>query len=173
LNAAIAQSDNSFLAQAIALSAAAGGATVDALPSLPMASAQTKDITISTGAGTSAALATLDPFKPGFGSFPKPSDPLLLGIKPVLELDQRSRYLQHLHELRRINEGDDTSDSPGYSLNLVRIPVSMLPGKLTRTGFGAEITVTATPFLSDDLLPTTFRNLVSVCTETISRLLSK
>ena len=82
-----------------------------------------------------------------------------ISLEPVIELDQLSRYLNHLHELRRINEGDDTSDSPGYSLNLVRMPISILPGKLTRTGFGAEVTVTCTPVITDDLMPTTFHNL--------------
>ena len=82
-----------------------------------------------------------------------------VALEPVVHLDELARYLQHLDELRRINEGDDTSRSPGYSLNLVRIPVSILPGKLTRTGFGAEITVTATPVITDDLMPTTFHNL--------------
>ena len=62
--------------------------------------------------------------------------------------------------MRRINEGDDSADSPGYSLNLVRVPVSITPGGLTRKGHGAEITFLAEPILGDDLLPTTFRNLV-------------
>ncbi len=44
----------------------------------------------------------------------------------------------------------------------MRIPVSVLPGKKTREGYGAEITVTATPYLSRDLLPATFQNMV-VC----------
>jgi hypothetical protein len=38
--------------------------------------------------------------------------------------------------------------------------VSILPGKETQAGHGAEITVTADLQLGDDLLPTTFRNLV-------------
>ncbi|MHB0955376.1 MAG: hypothetical protein ACYC0X_03260 [Pirellulaceae bacterium] len=75
-------------------------------------------------------------------------------------LDQLSRYLNHLNELRRINEGDDTADSPGYSLHLVRIPVSILPGEQTRRGWGAEITVTAEPYLGPELLPMAFRDLV-------------
>ena len=83
-----------------------------------------------------------------------------LSLEPTIQLDQMSRYLNHLHELRRINEGDDIADSPGYALNLVRIPVSVLPGRQTRKGYGAEITITAEPYLSDELLPTTFRNLV-------------
>lgn len=85
---------------------------------------------------------------------------LNLDIEPTIYLDQLSRYLNHLQELRRINEGDDTADSPGYSLNPVRIPVSVLPGKKTRKGYGAEITIIAMPYLGRDLLPATFRNLV-------------
>ncbi len=81
-------------------------------------------------------------------------------LEPTIYLAEKARYLNCLHELRRINEGDDTADSPGYSLNLVRIPVSVLPGKCTEIGHGAEITMTLTPYLSDELLPTTFRNLV-------------
>lgn len=83
-----------------------------------------------------------------------------IGLEPTVVLDQHHRFLQHLNELRRINEGDDTSDAPGYSLNLVRIPISVLPGAKTHTGYGAEITVTATPYLAEELLPVTFRQLV-------------
>ena len=75
-------------------------------------------------------------------------------------LDQKARFLNHLHELRRINEGDDIGDSPGYALNLVRVPVSILPGKCTQIGYGAEVTMTLKPYLSDELLPVTFRNLI-------------
>lgn len=84
-----------------------------------------------------------------------------LTLEPTLRLAQKKRYLDFLNQLRRENEGDDTADSPGYSLNLVRIPVSLLPGKRTDVGHGAEITMTLTPVLGDDLLPTTFRNLVA------------
>ncbi|TWT95850.1 hypothetical protein Pla108_29270 [Botrimarina colliarenosi] len=156
-NAAISQGDSAFLAQAIALSNAAAGATssVPADPdagavAISVANAQLRDV--DDEASTSfGRFGITDATRP---------DALGIRLEPTLFLDQMSRYLQHLHELRRINEGDDTSDSPGYSLNLVRLPVSILPGKLTREGFGAEVTVTATPVLTDDLLPTTFRNLV-------------
>lgn len=81
-------------------------------------------------------------------------------LEPTVELDQHFRYLKHLNALRRINEGDDTSDAPGYALHLVRIPVSVLPGKKTRQGYGAEVTITAKPHVHDKLLPVTFRQLV-------------
>jgi hypothetical protein len=75
-------------------------------------------------------------------------------------LDQLSRYLNHLHQLRRINEGDDTADAPGYSMNLMRFPVSVLPGTKTREGYGAEVTLSVTPCISDKLLESTFKSLV-------------
>lgn len=83
-----------------------------------------------------------------------------LSLEPTIHLDQLSRYLTHLNQLRRVNEGDDSADAPGYSLNLVRVPVSVTPGSHTHKGHGAEITFTAEPILGDDLLPTTFRSLV-------------
>ncbi len=154
INASISQSDSSFLAQAIALSNAAGATVTPA-------DAPAGD---TTTAVAEAKLANAKNLETDFTSFGFRSDPSAkapgISLEPTVLLDQRSRYLDHLHELRRINEGDDTSDSPGYSLNLVRIPVSILPGKLTREGFGAEVTVTAEPVISDDLLPTTFQNLV-------------
>ena len=138
INAAIVQTDTAFFAQALALSAAVAGEQAS-LPSRPGLVSAPATTAASTGAIVGASTIQLE---------------------PVIELDQLSRYAQHLHELRRVNEGDDIADSPGYSLNLVRVPVSILPGKLTRRGFGAEVTVTATPVMSDDLMPTTFRNLV-------------
>jgi hypothetical protein len=156
INASISQSDSSFLAQALALSAAASGQA----PTITPATAEQGTVSVQSNQTTAilqgaASITETEPFgKFGIDGENK------ISLEPVIELDQLSRYLQHLHELRRINEGDDTSDSPGYSMNLVRIPVSILPGKLTRTGFGAEVTITAAPVLSDDLLPTTFRNLV-------------
>ncbi|MGL4511521.1 MAG: hypothetical protein ACRCT8_00400 [Lacipirellulaceae bacterium] len=86
--------------------------------------------------------------------------PLGISLEPTIVNDQLFRYLNHLNELRRLNEGDDTSDSPGYSLNLIRIPVSLLPGKMTRRGYGAEASFTIAPQLTDDLLPSTMRTLV-------------
>lgn len=83
-----------------------------------------------------------------------------ISIEPTLYNDQLSRYLKALNQLRRINDGDDTSDSPGYSLNLVRLPVSILPGKMTRNGYGAEVSLTVQPQITDDLLPTTMRSLI-------------
>lgn len=83
-----------------------------------------------------------------------------LAVDPITEVNQLYAYLKNLNQLRRTNEGDDTADAPGYSLHLVRIPVSVLPGDKTREGHGAEITITAEPRLSDELLPSMMRDLV-------------
>jgi len=149
MQASIRRADLSFLAASFAIGAAAGdGSGVAATPPVTA-----PDL---TGQGLSAFNAT-------------PSDRLLstrttaaptLSVEPAVEIAQLSRYLKFINQLRRINEGDDTADAPGYALNLMRIPVSVLPGKRTRDGYGAEITFTADPFLSDDLLPTTVENLI-------------
>jgi len=83
-----------------------------------------------------------------------------IGLEPTVVNNQLARYLNHLNQLRRTNDGDDLSDSPGYALHLVRIPVSVLPGKNTREGYGAEVTISVKPHLHDKLLPETFRGLV-------------
>lgn len=100
---------------------------------------------------TDLAKATL----PGFA---KSGDGI--SIEPVEFLNQKARYLNHLDQLRRTNEGDDTADYPGYVINLLRVPVSVNPGRKTDRGYGAEITLTLKPVLGDDLLQTTFRQLM-------------
>ncbi len=156
INASITNRDASFLAQSLALASAA------TKTSTPPPKPANTSVTVQNATATLPGTTSINASKfERFGITTKESgdaDPRIK-LEPVTHLDQQSRYLKHLHELRRINEGDDTSDSPGYSLNLVRIPVSITPGKITREGFGAEITVTAEPVISDDLMPTTFRNL--------------
>jgi hypothetical protein len=83
-----------------------------------------------------------------------------IGIEPTVVLDERSRFLNHLEQLRRINVGDDRTDMPGYSLYLVRMPVSILPGAQSIKGKGAIVTVEAKHNLTPDLLANTFRNVV-------------
>lgn len=83
-----------------------------------------------------------------------------VGLEPTVVLDQLQRYLDHLNQLRRNNDGDDQSDSPGYAMHLVRLPVSVQPGNLTKEGYGAEISVIAKPHLHEKLLSETFRGLV-------------
>lgn len=83
-----------------------------------------------------------------------------IALEPTIMLDQLSRYLNHLNELRRISDGDDKADAPGYALHLVRLPISVMPGKKTQEGYGAEVNVIAKPHLHEKLLPETFRGLV-------------
>jgi len=109
---------------------------------------------------------------PAFGPVPVPPAPVVgvpvttttlepgISVEPTEFLNQMSTYLGHLHKLRRINEGDDTADAAGYALNLIRVPVSVLPGTKTRTGYGAEVSLTITPELTPNLLPDTFKTLV-------------
>lgn len=174
LSAALSRSDEAFFGAAAALSSAAtapsssgGGSTgtssTSPAPASPFSVVQnligdpnsTQNLVPRTaptnffGTGTNPNLAF-------FADGGNPS----LSLEPEIILEQKSRYLLYLQELRRINEGDDTRDSPGYSLNLIRIPISVLPGKKTRKGYGAEITITAEPLLSPELLPMTFRSLV-------------
>jgi hypothetical protein len=164
-NASLRRSDQAFLGLALSLSdvpATTGRGTTNR-PADATASV-TNLISNPVGGGTPAEMviartppfaATAQPFA-DFGL----ANANAVSLEPTIHLDHLSRYLNHLHELRRINEGDDIADSPGYALNLVRIPVSITPGQHTQAGHGAEITVTADPQLGDDLLPSTFRTLV-------------
>lgn len=169
-NAALRRSDQAFLGMAMALQAASGrrrgpefvqvpGATntstvfnqIDAM--LPTSNEQVE----RPGEGVIARTAPFQmPAAPAGMQF----EAAPISLEPTIQLDQLSRYLNHLHELRRINEGDDIADSPGYSLNLVRIPISVTPGKLTQKGHGAKVTITARLILGGELLPVTFRSLV-------------
>lgn len=175
-NASILRSDLAFLSSATGL-----GAAIDARPQpasvnmsasnsggAPAAKAEAQGEEEADEASKPPAVTVPEMEAPTISQnitwAPNATDRLALtaenNLEPTTELDQLSRYINHLHELRRINEGDDTSDSPGYSLNLVRIPVSINPGRDTRRGHGAEITITATPHISSTLLPETFRSLV-------------
>ena len=169
-SAALRRSDQAFLGMALALQTASGNRRRGDQVAVPEITASSNALTTIQGlipstnedvnradpvviARTAPFALPAGPQGVSFGDEP-------LGLEPTLHLDQLSRYLNHLNQLRRINEGDDSADSPGYSLNLVRIPVSITPGDLTRKGHGAEITFIAEPILGDDLLPATFRNLV-------------
>jgi hypothetical protein len=166
-NASLRRSDQAFLGLALALSdtpATAGrGPTTTTRPADATA---TVTNLISNPVGGGAAADTVIARTSPFAATPQPfatfglENANAISLEPTIHLDHLSRYLNHLHELRRINEGDDIADSPGYALNLVRIPVSITPGQRTQAGHGAEITVTADPQLGDELLPTTFRTLV-------------
>jgi hypothetical protein len=163
-HASLRRSDQAFLGLALALSdtpvpagrgtttkPAEATASVTNLISNPVGGTPAETVI----ARTAPFAATAQPFAT-FGL----DNANAVSLEPTIHLDHLSRYLNHLSELRRINEGDDIADSPGYALNLVRIPVSITPGQHTQAGHGAEITVTADPQLGEELLPTTFRSLV-------------
>lgn len=176
MNGSLTRADSAFAAQAVALGASAGRAPRNGFLNPPPANitsivpGPTTTTVVSSVAGTpppagtqgaTAIVPVNEASTPLLGSSFTLKDPKgPVALEPTLVLEQKARYLNLLNQIRRTNEGDDTADSPGYSLNLVRIPVSVLPGKKTQTGYGAEITFTLTPVLSDALLPTTFRNLV-------------
>lgn len=167
INAAISRTDQAFLTTAMTLQAAISGSTA----TLSAPSTQASETVSETVTESSPSIpdAPTDPFASavkfretkllregalqGFGD-------QKIALEPVIALDQRARYLNHLHQLRRNNDGDDRSDSPGYALHLVRVPVSVLPGRSTESGYGAEITITARPHIHDKLLESTFRELV-------------
>jgi hypothetical protein len=169
-SAALRRSDQAFLGMALALQSASGNRRRSDQVAVPEITASSNALTTIQGLipSTNEDVNRADPVViTRTAPFALPAGPQgvsfgaePLGLEPTLHLDQFSRYLNHLNQLRRINEGDDSADSPGYSLNLVRIPVSITPGDLTRKGHGAEITFIAEPILGDELLPATFRNLV-------------
>lgn len=169
-SAAIRRSDQAFLGMALAVQSASGrrrGPNDVAVPDATGSASVINSIqgllpTTNEAAGRSdpVIIARTAPFAvpeapAGFRFADEP-----LGLEPNAHLDHLSGYLHHLAELRRVNEGDDSADAPGYALNLVRIPVSVTPGARTCAGHGAEITIRAEAVLGPDLLPTTFRTLV-------------
>ncbi len=166
LNATVSESDSAFLGQALALSSIAnGGQLLGTTP--PNSPPQTASATIGL---ISTATSSTDPTNLIPRTGPPTNNPFVnptsnngrigIALEPHLVLDQKNRYLQHLNELRRMNESDDVADSPGYTLNVVRLPISIVPGRKTSHGYGAEIMYTATPYLSDDLLPSTTQMLI-------------
>jgi hypothetical protein len=169
-SAAIRTSDQAFLGMALAVQSASGQRRTAQQVAVPEAGGSASVINSIQGLlpTTNEAAGRADPIVIArTAPFGFPQNPVRyrfdeepLSLEPTVHVDQLSRYLNHVNELRRVNEGDDTADSPGYALNLVRIPVSVLPGSRTRKGHGAEITMIAEPCLGDDLLPTTFKNLV-------------
>ena len=169
-SAALRRSDQAFLGMALALQSASGNRRTSRQVAVPEATGSASVVNAIQGLlpttnepvdrAPPVVIARSDPFAfapapPGFQFDAAP-----ISLEPTVHLDQLSRYLQHLHALRRVNEGDDSADAPGYGLALVRIPVSVTPGELTDSGHGAEITFTAEPILGDDLLPATFRSLI-------------
>ena len=89
-----------------------------------------------------------------------PLSNLSLGLEPNIKLDQESDYIDHLHRIRRVNLGDDTADSAGYGLYLMRVPISIQPGDQTKKGWGAIANMTIRHDFGPRFLPATYRNLV-------------
>lgn len=186
LQGALSRADQSFAQQSVALAAAVStevattripAGVVSTAPTTPQTTTQQVQVNpialgntdfpaLVTSTGTAGSSEFFAGFTPpgakivGFSKEGTAPPTLSIGLEPTLQLAQKKRYLDFLNQLRRENEGDDTADSPGYSLNVVRLPVSVLPGKKTDEGHGAEVTFTITPVLGADLLPSTFRNLV-------------
>jgi len=87
-----------------------------------------------------------------------------IGLEPTVFLDEKARYLYHLQQLERINTGDDQTDTPGYGLYLVRVPVSLLPGKKTDHGKGAVVTMQVQHHLTNELLEVTYQQVLTLDT---------
>jgi hypothetical protein len=151
LQASVRQSDQAALSLAFALNAASGGASA---PTSNAAVTLSGDVTDAQGNPVISRLPPLGQVDLSHFSAGQ------LSLEPTEVSRQLDVYLNTLNNLRRVNEGGDTADSPGYALNLLRIPVSVLAGHHTRKGFGAEVEFTMTPVISEDLLPTTSRNLI-------------
>jgi hypothetical protein len=168
--AALRRSDQSYLGLALALQSASGNRRTAQQVAVPDATStstvfNTVQGLVPSGNETGGRAEPVVIARTAPLAFPQAPvgyqfDDGPLALEPTIHLDQLSRYLTHLNQLRRVNEGDDSADAPGYSLNLVRVPVSVTPGGHTQKGYGAEITFTAEPILGDDLLPATFRSLV-------------
>lgn len=148
IQATIRASDQAFLANALSLSAGVQGATAPAAANAMSLLASPNDAITRNNLVASSTIS----------NYVTPTGKLAL--EPTLLEDQKRRYLDHLNQLRRNNQGDDNTDAPGYALYLMRFPISILTGGCTQTGYGGEWTLTATPHLPDDLLPQTFRDLV-------------
>ena len=131
---------------------AASSSSTPALPTL------TANVPFGAAAATNPFVTTA--FATPIVGAPSVNGPSVIQVEQTEMLDQLANYINHLQTIRRNNEGPDSADAPGYSMNLMRIPVSVLPGHTTKQGYGAEITITAEPYLGEELLPTAFREFV-------------
>lgn len=174
LSGAQSTRDSAFLASALSLSTVLGtpiatSSAADKATSNTQIFVATPDQLVPDNATINSKDSTLVPRSSGFGpqfaneftSAISSEQKLGISLEPTVFLDQKRRYLDHLNALRRLNEGDDIADSPGYALNLMRIPVSVLPGRETRKGYGAQVSITVDPYASEQLLPEAFRNFVN------------
>ncbi len=180
------RSDAAALTSATSIQAAVQGPAGSGAAATPAASSSSSAVAIPTAAvpftslfqNASGLVGTLSPDLTPAGisgvTLSNTGSKAGIGLEPTTALDERSNYLNHLNELRRINAGDDKSDLPGYGLYLVRMPISLLPSRESIKGKGASVTVKAKHNLTADVLPNTFRNVAILDTtyslmETITR----
>jgi hypothetical protein len=83
-----------------------------------------------------------------------------VGLEPTIQLDEQQNYINHLHRLRRVNAGGDSTDMAGYGLYLLRMPITLMPGPDSRKGKGAIVTMEARHDLTGELLENTLRDVV-------------
>jgi hypothetical protein len=81
-------------------------------------------------------------------------------LEPTESLRQNSTYLKVNQGLRRVNSGADSAQAAGYGLYLLRVPVSILPGRRTRQGYSGVVTMRAQMVIDPDHLRVTFPKLV-------------
>jgi hypothetical protein len=147
LSARIARMDAATTTSTTQLGAALSPGTAISTPALP-ALPQTP------------AAANLDLSKTPFSGLQVGQGTGNIGLEPTVYLDEKKRFLDHLNEIRRLSAGPDQSDSAGYGLYLMRLPVSITPGECTYHGHGADMSVTVEHEFGKAFLPSTIRNLV-------------
>lgn len=179
LAAKVARSDSASLQSQTAFGAALDGLTSGSSTTLPFTPTTAGGPSITTERDTAYTGITSNPIPAAttptsnFSLLNNSSSVTVLGggnttapalgainIEPDVYLDEKSDYLSHLHRIRRRNLGDDNSDSAGYSLYLMRVPVSIQPGDKTKKGFGAIVSMTMRHDFGPRFLPSTYRNLV-------------
>lgn len=124
-------------------------------PAAGSAKGGTANATSTAATATATAKASATPAPPRDATDKEP-----IGVESTVVLDERSHFLNHLNQLRRINAGDELTDRPGYGLYLIRMPITLAPGRESGRGRGAIVTVEARPYLTRTLLPDTVRRVV-------------
>jgi hypothetical protein len=115
----------------------------------------------NTGTGaTAASFNLLNQYATGTDAAKVPGSKYEFGLEPNVFVDQKADYITHLARVRRNNLGDDNTDSAGYGMYMMRVPVSIQPGDKTVKGFGALVNVTMKHDFGPRFLPATYRNLV-------------
>jgi hypothetical protein len=186
LSARIARSDTASFSSQTALGASISPATAAATAPLTTPAQVSAEREAAVGFLNNTSTTTnQSPGLPGNATFPAPvsnfsllnattpvgtapnssgtltaNTTLPLGLEPNTHIDEESDYIKHLHQIRRVNLGDDNADSAGYGLYLLRVPVSIQPGDHTKKGFGAIVNLTVRHDFNPKFLQATYRNLV-------------